>query len=112
MSPVLALCDTCGLTSDYNIARFIVLNRFDSVYALLERGHAGVMDIFRNALPHGPAPEPPHNERRREAERDDGTLASCCAPTLSALSSFDDAKEQPSPLSCSRWPRRQSASPP
>ena len=50
MSPVLVLCDTCGLTSDYNIARFIVLNRFDSVTALLERGQAGIMDIFRNVL--------------------------------------------------------------
>ena len=50
MSPVLELCDTCGCTSDYNIARCIVLNRFDSVFALLDTGRASVRDIFRCML--------------------------------------------------------------
>ena len=47
MSPVLDYCDSCGLTSDYNIARLIVLNRFDHVFALVDKGRASVLDVFR-----------------------------------------------------------------
>ena len=50
MSPVLEICAECGLTSDYNIARYVVLNRFDSVHSLLARGTASVRDIFRVVL--------------------------------------------------------------
>ena len=47
MSPVLELCDHCGLTSDYNISRCIALNSFEFLQAFVNKGEANVRDIFR-----------------------------------------------------------------
>ena len=47
LSPVLEECDHCGLTSDYNIVRFITGDDLDAVLALVSRGATSVHNVLR-----------------------------------------------------------------